>query len=79
MVIRLVLTIVAVVVGGLIVGLILIKRSGATIGVQTTDNIFTEQIANVRVYSWLLGILVLIELSIFVYLLISSEDRSLIA
>jgi hypothetical protein len=71
--ITIILKIVVVVVGGLIVGLILIKRSGASIGVRTTGNIFTEQVANVSVYSWLLGILVLIELIIFIYFLISSK------
>lgn len=72
------LKIVAVITGLLILCLLVLKSVGVSIGIRTTGNIFAEQIAGVSVYSWLLGILALIELGIFVLLFITSRDKTLL-
>ena len=67
------LKIAAILIGLLIVVLLILKRSGVAVGIRTTQNIFTEQIANISAYVWLLCILLLIELVILVFLSLSSK------
>lgn len=67
---------IAALVGALIVGLILIGRTGAVIGIRITKNMFTDQIANVSVYSLLMAALILIELLILAFLFVSSRGKS---
>jgi hypothetical protein len=69
------LKIIAIIIGFLIVALILLKRLGVGIGIRVTQNIFSEQIANMSVYSWLLGFLILFELLIVAFLVFSSKRR----
>lgn len=76
MLVKIGLQIAALVVGALIVGLVLIGRTGAVIGIRTTKNIFTDQIANVSVYSLLMAVLVLSELLILAFLFVSSRGKS---
>ena len=51
----------AVILGVLILLLVLLKTNGIGLGIRTNHNIFTDQIANVAVSTWLLFILVVIE------------------
>jgi hypothetical protein len=75
---NLVLKIIAVVTGLLIVCLFVIKLTGGSIGIRIGGNMFADQIAGISVYSWLLGILALIEFGIFVLLFITSRDKTLL-
>lgn len=72
------LKIIAVIIGLLILCLLVLKSTGVGIGIRTTGNTFTEQMAGVSVFSWLLGILALIELGVFVLLFITSRDKTLL-
>ena len=70
----LLLRILAVVIGFLILFVVLLKRASIGIGVRTTRNIFTDQIANMAVSTWLLVILLLIEI-VIVLILFGSPKR----
>ena len=70
----LLLRILAVIIGSLILFVVLLKRASIGIGVRTTRNIFTDQIANMAVSTWLLVILLLIE-AVIVLLLFGSPKR----
>jgi hypothetical protein len=59
------LKLVAAIVGFLIVGLSVVKFSGVALGFRTEGNIFTGAIGPIDVLTFLLVILVLIELSLF--------------
>jgi preprotein translocase subunit SecG len=71
---NLLLGILAVIVGFLILFVVLLKRASIGIGVRTTRNIFTDQIANMAVSTWLLVILFLIEI-VIILILFSSPKR----
>ena len=71
----LLLKILAVMIACLILLLVILRRTSIGIGVRTTQNIFTEQIDNISVSTWLLVILILIELLVFALLFFSSKPR----
>jgi mannose/fructose/N-acetylgalactosamine-specific phosphotransferase system component IID len=73
--VKLLLKLLAVVLGLFIVAVIIAKRSNISIGVRTGHNNFTELIANVSVLTWLLVLLILIELTVCAVLLFSSMPR----
>jgi hypothetical protein len=65
----------AIVLGLLIVAVIILKRSNVSIGVRTTRNNFTEVIANVSILTWLLVLLILIELTVCALVMFSFGAR----
>ncbi len=71
----LLLKILAVIIACLILLVVILKRTSIGIGVRTTQNIFSEQIDNVAVSTWLLVILLLIELLVVALLFFSSKPR----
>ena len=73
--VKLLLKLLAIVLGLFIVAVIRAKRSNVSIGIQTGHNNFTALIANVSVLTWLLVLLILIELTVCVVLLFSSKAR----
>ncbi|HMG73901.1 MAG TPA: hypothetical protein VK582_10400 [Pyrinomonadaceae bacterium] len=58
------LKILALIIGSLILLLVFIKQTSIGIGIRTTQNIFTDHIANVSIFTWLLVILLSIEVVI---------------
>jgi len=56
------LKILAVIIAFLILLVVFLKRSSIGIGLRTTQNIFTDQIFNIAVSTWLLLILLIIEI-----------------
>ena len=58
------LKILALIIGFLILLLVFIKQTSIGIGIRTTQNIFTDHIANVSISTWLLVILLSIEVVI---------------
>ena len=58
------LKILALIIGSLILLLVFIKQTSIGIGIRTTQNIFTDHIANVSISTWLLVILLSIEVVI---------------
>jgi len=69
------LKLLAIVLGLFIVAVIILKCSNVSIGVRTARNNFTEVIANVSILTWLLILLILIELTICAVLAFSSRAR----
>jgi SNF family Na+-dependent transporter len=69
--IKVLLKLLAVVLGLFIVALIIVARSNVSIGIRTAHNNFTEVIANVSVLTWLLVLLFLIELTVCAVLVFS--------
>ncbi len=69
------LKLLAIVLGLFIVVVIILKCSNVSIGVRTARNNFTEVIANVSILTWLLVLLILIELTICAVLAFSSRVR----
>lgn len=69
------LKVLAAFVGVLVLSLIVLRQSGIVMGVRLAQNTFTGQIANIGLFSWVLVVLVLIELFI-VYLLFFSFRNS---
>ena len=62
---------------GLFIGAVIILiRSNVSIGIRTDHNNFTGVIANVSILTWLLVLLILIELTICAVLAFSSRARS---
>lgn len=68
--ITLLLRILAVVIGVLILLVLFLKLTSVEIGLRITQNDFTGQIANIAVSTWLLAVLLLIEMAIGAVLLI---------
>ena len=66
----------AVVLGLFIVAVIILIRSNVSIGIRTDHNSFTGVIANVSILTWLLVLLILIELTVCAVLVFSSAARS---
>ena len=56
------LKILAVIIAFLILLVVFLKRGSIGIGLRTTQNIFTDQIFNIAVSTWLLLILLIIEI-----------------
>jgi preprotein translocase subunit SecG len=75
--ITLLLRILAVIIGFLILVVVLLKQTSIGIGVRTTQNIFTDQIANIAVSTWLLVVLLVIEIVIVLVLFASPTSRSI--
>ena len=69
------LKLLAIVLGLFIVVVIILKCSNVSIGVRTARNNFTEVIASVSILTWLLVLLILIELTICAVLAFSSRVR----
>ena len=69
--INVLLKLLAVVLGLFIVAVIILKCSNVWIGVRTAGNNFTGVIANVSILTWLLVLLILIELTICAVLVFS--------
>jgi len=61
----------AILLGLFIVAVIILIRSNVSIGIRTAHNNFTGVIANVSVLTWLLVLLILIELSVCAVLVFS--------
>ena len=72
--ITLLLRILAVIIGFLILLVVFLKLTSIGIGLRTTQNIFTDQIANIAVTTWLLVILLLSEIVIVLVLLRFSKS-----
>jgi len=66
----------AVIVGLLALLIIMLKQLSIGIGVRTTQKTFTDEIANMKVSTWLLIILILIELVLVSLLLFFSKSRA---
>jgi len=68
--INLILKIAVILIGALIGALLLIQQSGVGIGIRTNGNIFTDQVAQMSVISWILILLLGIELVLVILIFI---------
>ena len=71
----LLLKILTVIIAFLILLVVILKWISIGIGIRTTQNIFTERIGNIAVSTWLLVLLLLIELLIVSLLFFSSKPE----
>lgn len=69
--INVLLKLLAIVLGLFIVAVIVLIRSNVSIGIRTAHNNFTGVIANISVVTWLLFLLILIELTVCAVLVFS--------
>jgi len=69
--INILLKLLAIVLGLFIVAVIVLIRSNVSIGIRTAHNNFTGVIANISVVTWLLFLLILIELTVCAVLVFS--------
>jgi len=69
--INVLLKLLAIVLGLFIVAVIVLIRSNVSIGIRTVHNNFTGVIANISVVTWLLFLLILIELTVCAVLVFS--------
>jgi len=74
--INVLLKLLTIVPGLLIVAVIILKSSNVSIGVRTAHNNFTGVIANVSILTWLLVLLILIELTVCALVVFSFGARS---
>ena len=65
------LKLLAVIIGALILLVVFLKTSAIGIGTRTNHNVLTDQIANVAVSTWLLLILIVIEVLVIFALVVS--------
>ena len=69
------LKILAVLVGLLIAIMVLLKISGFHIGYRIAENVFALGIAGTNLNTWILGLLVLVEMFLIYYLFTDSQNQ----